>query len=200
MLERIKELLGMKEVPNDQYHAKIKKIPWDHTFLLEALAWSKRSHDPDTQNGCIIVRNNRILSTGYNGFIRNIDDSMLPNQRPYKYEWMIHAEQNAIFNAARNGVSTDGATAYVTMKPCLSCFQFLWQAGIDKIVYSNMGSSKHFHSVENDNKLEALLTLINGYIDPFLLEMFGEVYMPQPKRFTMNFIDKSLVLPNENDD
>ena len=186
MLEKIKELLRMTNTTQKNYHVEVEKIPWDHTFLLEALSWSKRSHDPDTKCGCVLVRDKRILSTGYNGFIRNIDDSMLPNQRPFKYDFMLHAEFNAICNCARNGVSSLGATAYITTKPCVQCFQMLWQAGINRIVYSNMGNSKHFHSIESDNKIEALMMLINQ-----LHYVYGNKVR---KELTVGFIDKEDIL------
>jgi dCMP deaminase len=186
MLEKIKELLGMTEVPQNEYHVPIEKIPWDHTFLCDALEWSKRSHDPQTQHGCVLVRNKKPLSAGYNGFIRDIDDTMLPNLRPYKYPFMMHAEQNAIFNAARNGISTEGATAYVTGKPCLTCFQFLWQAGITRIVYSNFVET-HMHSVVMDNQIEALTILINHLYYIFRNKI--------GKKLVVDFIDKNDVLP-----
>ena len=87
---------------------------------------SKRSCDGQSQCGCVLTtKTHEILATGYNGFMRDIDDTRLPNLRPEKYPWMIHAEHNAILSCARQGKSTLGATAYVTGEPCIYCLQYL---------------------------------------------------------------------------
>lgn len=189
MLEEIKELLGMKDIPDHEYRKKTTKMSWDHTFLLEAWAWSKRSHDAQTQNGCVIVRNKRILSTGYNGFVRGIDDTALPNLRPHKYPFMMHAEQNAICNAAQNGISLDGATAYLTSEPCITCLQLLWQAGIVRIIYSNFVTNTMVDE-QMDNNKKAVLLLINNEAN--LLSSLGLF----TTRLDVKFIDKNNVLPS----
>lgn len=108
---------------------------WTDYFLGLAKVVSQRSHDVHTQHGCIIVdKNNRILGVGYNGFPRGLDDSVLPTERPYKYQWMIHAEKNALANCV---VRPDGATAYVTGQCCNDCVIALWQEGIQKIVMAD---------------------------------------------------------------
>jgi dCMP deaminase len=100
---------------------------------------SQRSNDAQTKCGAVIVgKNNEILSTGYNGTIRNIDDNILPNLRPDKYMWMIHAEHNAILNCARNGIKLDGTTIYVTGPPCIYCLQYIYQVGISKIIHGSI--------------------------------------------------------------
>jgi dCMP deaminase len=146
--EKVRDILGLTNVPIDQIRIGRKKIAWDHFFLLEARLWSLRSHDPQTQCGCVLVgRDKTVISTGYNGFIADIDDESFPNLRPYKHPFMIHAEHNAILHCARNGIKSSGATAYVTGKPCNNCLQFLWQAGIYDIVYSDISMPK---MIEND--------------------------------------------------
>ncbi len=138
MFERIKDILGLRTVPNEKLRIKRERISWDHIFLYEALLWSLRSHDAQTQCGCVLTSpDNTILSTGYNGFIRDIDDEALFNVRPFKYDFMIHAEHNAILNCARNGKSTIGATAYITGQPCNWCLQYMWNVGINRIIYSD---------------------------------------------------------------
>lgn len=120
---------------------------WDQHYLHLAQETAKRSHDSQTQHGCILVNNDHeIITTGYNGFIRDIDDSILPNKRPDKYPFMIHAEHNAVLNAARQGRSTLGATAYITGEPCTQCLQILWQAGIHTIKCG----TKQSHMQQND--------------------------------------------------
>ena len=95
---------------------------------------SKRSHDVQTQHGCVITDiNNRILGVGYNGFPKGMDDSQLPNTRPDKYPWMIHAERNALSNCV---VRPDNGIAYVTGQSCNDCIIALWQEGIKKVVMS----------------------------------------------------------------
>ena len=119
-----------------------KPDSWDNSFFLSAALWSVRSHDSQTQCGAALVKDKRIISTGYNGFISNIDDSALPRQRPEKYPFMIHAEANAVYNAAKNGVTTLGSTCYVTAIPCLGCLQMLYQCGISKVMFSDISDPK----------------------------------------------------------
>jgi deoxycytidylate deaminase len=90
----------------------------------------------------VLVSGNTKISCGYNGFIRKIDNSLLPNTRPEKYPFMIHAEANAVYNAVREGKSTKGAIAYITSQPCSSCLQTLYQCGVEKIIYSNISNPK----------------------------------------------------------
>ena len=151
--------------------------------------WSEKSHDAETQCGCVLVRDKTPLSTGYNGFIRDIDDSVLPNCRPHKYPFMLHAEWNTVLNCARQGKSTLGATAYITTKPCFLCFQSLYQAGINRIVYSNMSLSQNYNHAGADDQIAAMMMLINdAYIHADC------IFYREPK-ITMNFIHKNDVLP-----
>ena len=119
-----------------------KPDDWDNIFFSEAVLWSRRSHDSETQCGCVLVKNKTVIATGYNGFMRDINDSALPNTRPKKYPFMIHAEANAVYNCAREGKSTLGARAYITAPPCTTCLQMLWQCGIHEIYFSNLSSPK----------------------------------------------------------
>lgn len=108
---------------------------WIDYFLGLAVVVSQRSHDAQTQHGCVIVdQNNRILGVGYNGFARGLDDSKLPDTRPDKYHWMIHAERNALSNCV---VRPDNATAYVTGQCCNDCLMALWQEGVSTVVMMN---------------------------------------------------------------
>jgi dCMP deaminase len=102
---------------------------------------SQRSHDIHTQHGCVITdRNHRILSVGYNGFARGLDDKLLPTTRPEKYAWMVHAERNALANCV---VRPDNGIAYVTGQCCNDCIMALWQEGVTKVVMSdNHGTHK----------------------------------------------------------
>lgn len=138
-------------------------------FLIEALLWSRKSHDPQTQCGCVIVKDQTVISTGYNGFIRDIDDKVLANTRPAKYNFMIHAEINAIINCARQGKSTIGSTIYVTGQPCNTCLQYIWQAGILRIVYSDFS---RIHMVNDEQSIaihSQILKLMNPDSHPRML-------------------------------
>lgn len=123
-------------------HEDHKITAWDNMFFSEAVLWSRMSHDTQTQCGCVLVKNKATISTGYNGFMRDINDTAFPRTRPDKYPFMIHAEANAVYNAAREGKSTVGATAYVTAPPCTACLQMLWQCGITTIYFSDLSSPK----------------------------------------------------------
>jgi len=134
---------------------------WDNSFFLNAAMWSTRSHDTQTQCGAVLVKDKRIISTGYNGFMSNIDDSVLPRVRPDKYPFMIHAEANAIYNAAKNGVTTLGAICYVTALPCLSCLQMLYQCGVSAIYFTDISEPK---TDVYQNKYNTVLELIENKI------------------------------------
>ena len=110
---------------------------WDKRFLdlAEHIAtWSK---DPSTQIGAVAVGlKGQILAQGYNGFARGIDDLQdRYDDRPTKYKYIVHAEQNLIYNATYNGVSLDRSVLYVTGLPvCSECAKGVIQVGIQRVV------------------------------------------------------------------
>ena len=107
---------------------------WHRRFLRLAAEIAEFSKDPSTKVGCILVRDRRIISTGYNGFPRGISDSFdRLLDRDKKYEMTVHAEINAVTTAALHGVSTEGSTAYVTFQPCSRCAAVLINAGIKEV-------------------------------------------------------------------
>ena len=107
---------------------------WTDYFLGLAKVVSQRSHDSQTQHGCVITDSqHRILGIGYNGFPRGLDDKLLPNTRPEKYFWMIHAERNALSNCL---VRPENGVAYVTGQSCNDCIMALWQEGVTTVVMS----------------------------------------------------------------
>ena len=71
---------------------------WDDYFIGLAYHASLRSHDSQTQVGCVIVSDNKAIGMGYNGFCSNVEDEDLPTTRPQKYVYIVHAEQNAVSN------------------------------------------------------------------------------------------------------
>jgi dCMP deaminase len=117
-------------------------ISWDEDFMLHAVVASSRSKDPNSQVGaCIVGKNNRILSLGYNGAPNTWDDNNFPWERDNKeakynkYPYVIHGEMNALLNYKGDNKDLEGATVYVTLFPCHECAKFLAQAGIKRIVY-----------------------------------------------------------------
>jgi dCMP deaminase len=113
---------------------------WDIRFLDLAEHISEWSKDPSTKVGAVAVSNDRqILSIGYNGLPRNIDDSVERlYDREVKYSLVVHAEMNCIYNATHNGVSLNGALLYVHGLPiCQDCAKGVIQVGINRIVLRN---------------------------------------------------------------
>ena len=116
---------------------------WDVYFIKLAQFISTKSKDPSTRVGAVIVgHDNEIRSTGFNGFPRGIDEVNHPHrwERPEKYSWVIHAEANAVLNAARVGTPLKNTTCYMNYMPipCSICTGILIQAGVTKIVGPNI--------------------------------------------------------------
>lgn len=122
------------------------RTSWDQYFLDIAALVATRSKDPSTQVGAVIVRNRTILSTGYNGFPRGVDDSPERlSDRATKLELVVHGELNAVLQAAQNGIALRSSTVYVVARdavtgaiwggpPCIRCTVECIQAGIIEYV------------------------------------------------------------------
>jgi dCMP deaminase len=97
---------------------------------------SERSHDSETKVGAVLVHNDNgaVIATGFNGFVRQADDSELPTTRPGKYEFIVHSEENLIYNCARLGISMNNCTLVCTLSPCRKCMRALWQCGITTVI------------------------------------------------------------------
>ena len=120
-------------VQNEQHPVSLKWIRRYFKIAEQVSTWSK---DPSSKIGAIIVGDKgQIISQGYNGFPRGVDDSdERYNQREIKYKLVVHAEMNAILNALYNGSSVDGATLYVHNLPvCHECAKAIIQAGISRV-------------------------------------------------------------------
>jgi dCMP deaminase len=114
-------------------------ISWDEFFMFSAVVASKRSKDPNTKVGAVVVDDTKIISSGYNGFCVGVPDDMDlwqsrddPNPMRNKYMYVCHAEMNAITMCDR---SCKGCTIYVTHFPCHECAKIIIQSGIRKIVF-----------------------------------------------------------------
>lgn len=113
---------------------------WDEYFLDIATAVATRSTCDRRYVGCVLVRDKTILSTGYNGSIRGLPHCdevghLMENGHCIR---TVHAEANAVAQAARNGVMVAGATCYVTANPCWNCFKLLANAGTIRICYKSL--------------------------------------------------------------
>jgi dCMP deaminase len=98
-----------------------------------------RSPDAQTKVGAVLVNNSSgaVIATGYNGFVRGAPDQLLPNTRPDKYMYIIHAEQNLICNSARHGISTNDTTLVCTHSPCTHCIRLIYNSGINCVIFKH---------------------------------------------------------------
>lgn len=141
---------------------KFSRPSWTDYFLSMAKLASTRSSDAETKHGCVIVdEHNRIIGVGYNSFPANMPDDSLPNMRPHKYKWMVHAERNALANCI---IRPENCTAYITGPPCLDCAKALYQEGIKHFVCID-GHSTHLMDEEDECVLEILVREGNIKID-----------------------------------
>ena len=135
---------------------------WDEYFMEMAVLTARRSTCLRRHVGAVIVQEKHIVATGYNGAPRGLDHCGdreggclrqqlgIPSGQKHELCRALHAEQNAIIQAAKLGVSIDGATLYCTHQPCSVCAKMIINAGIQRVVYQE------------------------GYPDAFSLEIFKE--------------------------
>lgn len=109
---------------------------WDKRWIELALFVAEWSKDRSRKVGAVIVDGrNTVVSLGWNGFPRGIDDDVEErHERPAKYLWTEHAERNAIYNAASNGDSLRGCKIYLPWYPCAECARAIIQSGINEVI------------------------------------------------------------------
>jgi len=108
---------------------------FDELFMRMVYLTATKSKDPSSKIGAVIVKDNRVISTGYNGFPIGVSDSQERyTNRETKYKFVVHAEHNSILTAARFGISTAGSTLYTNGLPCNNCMKSVIQSGIAEIV------------------------------------------------------------------
>lgn len=121
-----------------------QNLSWDEYFMSLAIVASLRSKDPNTKVGAVIVdSDNHVVATGYNGFIKGIDESKLSMRREgnwldTKYPYICHAEINCLLNSSV--ISLKNTRLYCTLFPCNDCMKAIAQSGISEIIYL---SDKH---------------------------------------------------------
>lgn len=134
--------------------AERNRPSWNEYFKNIVLTTSTRSSCHRLHVGCILVKDNRIISQGYNGFLSgHPHESIVINNHEIA---TIHAEQNAIIDCAKRGVNCNHSTAYITHFPCINCLKILVQAGIEKIYYIN----DYKNDYENIEKLKIKIPII----------------------------------------
>jgi dCMP deaminase len=114
---------------------------WDEYFKEIVQVTAKRSPCDRLHVGCLLVKDNRIVSQGYNGYLPGVKHCSIV--RDGHEQATVHAEQNAVADCARRGVSCAGCVAYITHYPCIICCRLLLAAGVAEI--------KYIHDYRNDN-------------------------------------------------
>lgn len=127
------------------------RLSWKKYFSKIIKVTAKRSPCERLKVGCIIVKDNRIIASGYNGFISGFKHESIV--RDNHEQMTVHAEQNAICDVARRGVSVEHSTIYITHYPCINCFKSIISSGIKKIYYLN--------DYKNDELVEKLINEYN---------------------------------------
>jgi dCMP deaminase len=136
-----------------------------HTYFIEmARLVATKSKDPSTKVGAVIVgEDNEVLSTGFNGFPRGVEEYVDDYghrelnerwERPQKYKYVEHAERNAIYNAARNGITLKDSRMYLNWEPCLcvECTKAVIQAGIKEVIGPDVkfpGKGEHWEQEQH---------------------------------------------------
>lgn len=124
----------------------MERPSWQEYFITLVQHTSTRSPCNRLKVGCLIVRDNRIISQGYNGFLPGrIHKSVVIQDHEIA---IVHAEQNALMDCAKRGVSCDKSIAYITHYPCLNCAKLFYSAGVKEIYY--------IHDYKNSTHLEEI--------------------------------------------
>ena len=106
----------------------------DYLYMRMARTWSENSYCVRRKVGALLVKNQMIISDGYNGTPSGFENKC-EDENNVSYPYVLHAEANAITKVARSNNSADGATLYVTASPCLECSKLIIQSGIRRVVY-----------------------------------------------------------------
>jgi dCMP deaminase len=118
------------------------KLSFNHIFMNLATDLAKRSHCVKAQVGAVLAKDTRIISIGYNGppaHTHNCDEEWpgtgCPRDSKGSCSLALHAEENAILYAVKNGANLEGATLYTTLSPCLPCARLIYSAGVKKVFF-----------------------------------------------------------------
>jgi dCMP deaminase len=117
-------------------HENQKQFRYDSAYLRMAQQWSKLSHCQRKQVGAIIVKDEMVISDGYNGTPAGFDNCCEDDEGNTHW-YVLHAEANAILKVAKSTNNCKGATLYLTLSPCKDCSKLVLQAGINRVVFIN---------------------------------------------------------------
>ena len=134
----------------------MERPEFDDIFMELALNLSKRSHCIKRQVGAVLSKDTRIISIGYNGppaGTHNCDEEWpeagCPRDSKGSCSLALHAEQNAILYAVKNGSSIEGATLYITLSPCLPCARIIYSVGVKKVIYYHSYAEYKGYAIED---------------------------------------------------
>jgi dCMP deaminase len=135
---------------------------FDEIYMELAKNLARKSHCVKMQVGAVLTKDTRIVSIGYNGppaHTHNCDEEWpetgCPRDSKGSCSLALHAEQNAILYASKNGVSVEGCTLYLTLSPCIACARIIYSMGISKVIYLN--SYAQYKGLPGDEGVEFLL-------------------------------------------
>lgn len=131
---------------------------------------AKRSHDAETKVGALLINNksSAIIATGYNGFIRGTIDSELPNTRPDKYNFILHAEMNLLTNCSRHGIAMEDCYLVCTLSPCQLCMRLMINSGVNFVVVKEL-----YRDFEDILKMKDVLVHYNRTPEGFYEIRYG---------------------------
>jgi dCMP deaminase len=113
---------------------KAKQLRYDKAYLRMATSWAELSHCQRKKVGALIVKDDMIISDGYNGTPSGFDNCC-ENEQGETHWYVLHAEANAILKVAKSTNNAKGATLYLTLSPCKDCSKLILQAGIKRVVF-----------------------------------------------------------------
>ena len=140
------------------------RATWDEYFMGIAATVATRATCDRKHVGAVIVRDRSILATGYNGSVRGLEhcDEVGHMMEEGHCVRTIHAEANAVIQAARNGVRIDASTIYVTASPCWACFRMIANAGIVRIVFGEFYRDERIFDVAKQIQIELVHVPLPG--------------------------------------
>ncbi len=142
---------------NIEEYTSNKRIEWQDYFSELAKLVAKRSPCHRLQVGCVLVKDNRIIATGYNGYLPGAPhESIVVHDHE---QATVHAEQNSIADCSKRGVLTKDSIAYITHYPCINCYKILVASGIKEIYYLN------------DYKNDPVVQMINKNLDVKIIKI-----------------------------